>query len=276
MKSRAWALVLMGLVVLVFNGPARADEWMRSRLLAIMPVAQENNDDGWSERGDRRERVRPPHRRGEGDGAGGRIEEQENNDADSFGGWGGVSYALFFPDLHEFRAITEDRDLPGFKSPLGIWAGRGFVSVNNLRIGGLLAGGAFRQEEDVHGHHRVANLDLFYGGVSLDYLIPVNDRIGFFGGGTLGGGGVWMSARGGDLKHDFAQGQTFGFVAPEIGASFKVASFMRLELTGQYNFMNLNSHGSYYLASTGARQPVDITSLSGPQLSLWLLWGYGN
>jgi hypothetical protein len=247
MKATVWVLVLAS--VLVMAGQTRADE------LHLMRLIDGSRTTSFIDS---------------------RLKSLVQDEQVSFGGWGGFTYSLFFPDLHDFRAITKDRGLPGFSSSLGMWSGRGFVSINHLRIGGFFSGGVFVQDEYVHHDHRQANLDIFYGGFSLDYLFPLSDRIGIFAGGIAGGGGVWMSAHGHDLLHSFSQGQTFGFVAPEAGLSFKVAPFMRIEATAQYNFFNLDTHGSYILATTGERYAVDITDLSGPQLSLWLLWGYGD
>jgi hypothetical protein len=145
--------------------------------------------------------------------------------------------------------------------------------ANNFRLGGMLGGGHYRQDEIINDDHRWAELDIFWGGLSADLLVPVTDRIGVFGGGMIGGGVLWMSADGGDLGDYWSQAQDFALYAPEAGLSYRVTSWMRVEATAQYNFIDLDTHGSSFYAANGDKM-VDATALSGPLYSMWFLFGY--
>ncbi|MFO8057067.1 MAG: hypothetical protein R6V10_07215 [bacterium] len=195
------------------------------------------------------------------------------DNGDVYGGWGGFSFNLFFPDLSGFQGMTEERGLDGFSAPLRCWSGRGFMVVNNFRLGGMLGGGHFRQDEIINDDHRWAELDIFWGGFTADLLFPVTERVDVFGGGMIGGGALWMSADGDDLGDYWSQAQDFGIYIPEAGLSYKVTDWMRVEATAQYNFIDLDTGGSSFYAANGEKM-VDASSMSGPVYSIWFMFGY--
>ncbi len=205
------------------------------------------------------------------------FDSDYNGDAarssNTYGGWGGFSFNLFFPDISGFQGMTEERGLEGFSTPLRCWSGRGFMVANNFRLGGMLGGGHFREDEIINGDHRWAEFDIFWGGFTADLLLPVTERIGVFGGGMIGGGALWMSADGGDLGDYWSQAQDFAIYAPEAGLSYKVTNWMRVEATAQYNYIDLDTHGSSFYAANGEKM-VDASSLSGAVYSMWFLFGY--
>jgi hypothetical protein len=202
---------------------------------------------------------------------GGSAPGEENK----WGGWGGFSIGWFVPDLEGFQGMTEERGLDGFESPLRVWQGRGFVSVNGLRIGGSGGGGSFYEVESINGDERWASLDIVYGGFYVGYMMPVTEQLGVFGGVTLGGGMAWMAADGHDIDDYWSQFETFDYTAPEAGISIKVAQWLRVEASAQYNDIGLDTNGSSFYAANGEKM-VDMSNLSGPSYHLWFLFGYGG
>ena len=202
------------------------------------------------------------------------IDQPDNRDS-RYGGWGGFSIGWFFPDLDGFQGMTEERGLDGFKAPLRMWQGKGFVNINGFRIGGMGGGGAFHEVESINGDERWASLDIIYGGFYMGYHLPVTDQLGLFGGVTLGGGMAWMAADGDDIGDYWSQFETFDYTAPEAGISVKVTDWFRVETAAQYNYFGLDTNGSSFYAENGG-QMVDLDQLSGFSVSLWFLFGYGG
>jgi hypothetical protein len=252
-----FAVCLTSLLLLTTPAQLRAtDRVSLDQLVLIAPVMDDTRlaQVAWSGAGDQPADQTPSHR---------------------FGGWGGFAPGFFFPDLSGFSGMTEDRGLGGFSAPLTVWSGRGFVSLGNLRLGGMGGGGHVRKDEIIGDDHRWAEFDIFWGGLTLDLQLPLGDRLDIILGGLLGGGGIWMSADGADLCDYWSQAETFDLYAPEAGISYKILPWLRLEATAQYLFLGLDSHGSSFYASNGDRM-VDLDSLSGPVYSVWLLFGYGR
>ncbi len=256
--KKVMAMGVLFAAVLVISNGAWADTWLDD-LLALEP---------YPERADwRGEPVNPEFIDNSG--------EQPSENKKRFGGWGGFSIGWFFPDLDGFQGMTEERGLDGFDAPLRMWQGKGFVSIDGFRIGGMGGGGAFHEIESINGDERWASLDIVYGGFYMGYRLPVTEQLGLFGGLTLGGGMAWMAADGDDIGDYWSQFETFDYTAPEAGVSIQVTNWFRVEAAAQYNHLGLDTNGTSFYAERGGKM-VDLDSLSGMSYNLWFLFGYGG
>ena len=145
-------------------------------------------------------------------------DNDRNRDRGDIGGWGGFGFGYFLPRLNGFDGLTKDRGLNADFPLMDTWSGRGFVSWDGFRFGGMGGYGSYHLTDVVQGEDRSAALHVGYGGVTFDYLLPLGtDRVGLLLGGAMGGGGTWISAHGDDLGGDHRWGKYTGFrfFAPE-------------------------------------------------------------
>lgn len=208
--------------------------------------------------------------------------DQDNQDRDRdrdrqrIGGWGGFGFGYFLPGLHGFDGLTEDRGLDADFPLIDTWSGRGFVSWDGFRFGGMGGYGSYHVSDLVEGDDRSASLHVGYGGVAFDYLLPLGtDRVGLLLGAAMGGGGTWISASGDDLGGDghFGEYTGFRFFAPEAGFSILTVPWVRIEFTAQYLFMDINLEGSEFV-SHADEELVDTDWMGGPIYTMWFLFGH--
>lgn len=201
--------------------------------------------------------------------------DRDRNDRHRIGGWGGFGFGYFLPQLHGFDGLTEDRGLDGEYPLMDTWAGRGFVTWDGFRFGGMGGYGSFHESEIVDGDDRSASIHVGYGGVAFDYLLPLGtDRVGILLGAAMGGGGTWISARGEDLGDDerWDEYTGFRFFAPEVGLSILTIPWVRIEFTAQYLFMDINLEGSEFVSDAG-EQLIDADWMGGPIYTMWFMFG---
>ena len=202
-------------------------------------------------------------------------DRDRDRDSQGLGGWGGFGFGYFMPALSGFNGLTEDRGLHASSPLMDTWSGRGFASWDGFRFGGMGGYGSLHVSDVVKGDDRSANLRVGYGGVTFDYLLSLNDRLGILMGGAMGGGGTWISAHGEDLggDHYWAEYTGFRFFAPEAGISILAMPWVRIELTAQYLFMDINLQGTDFVSDKG-NQLVDTDWLGGPVYTMWFLFGH--
>lgn len=197
-------------------------------------------------------------------------------DSQGIGGWGGFGFGYFLPVLHGFDGLTKDRGLDADQPVIDTWYGRGFVTWQGFRFGGMGGGGSYHISDVVMGDDRSANINVGYGGVTFDYLVPLgNEHIGITLGGAMGGGGTWLSARGADLGGDEYWGEWTGFrfIGPQAGISILTIPWVRIEFTYQYLFMDVNLRGSEFVSDSNL-ELVDTDFLGGPVYTMWFLFGH--
>lgn len=76
-------------------------------------------------------------------------------------------------------------------------AGAAYIMVlPNVRVGGIgMTGGLKSTAIDINNVRRDANLRVGYGGVTIEYVIPIVERLDFAIGGMLGAGGMDLTLR---------------------------------------------------------------------------------
>lgn len=112
------------------------------------------------------------------------------------GGGGGVTPMWFFVKTTELNASMRRAMMPELTSS-GMFmmggAGFGYVGfIKNVRIGGLGAGGDISEVKIVDGRYKSTQLSMSFGGVTLEFAIPIGD-VRFVIGGLLGGGGSTLT-----------------------------------------------------------------------------------
>jgi len=203
-------------------------------------------------------------------------DNRRQQDSTGLGAFGGFGFGYFLPALNGFEGLTDDRGLHASAPALDTWAGRGFISWNGFRFGGVGSFGSYHLSDTVSGDDRTANLRVGYGGITFDYLMPLgSDRVGLTLGGAMGGGGTWISASGQDLGSDkyWAEFTGFRFFAPEVGVSVLAIPWVRVEFTAQYMFMDVNLQGHAFVSDKGERL-IDTNWLGGPIFTMWFLFGH--
>jgi hypothetical protein len=117
------------------------------------------------------------------------------------GGAGGFTPLVLFWNVKNInQSISSEISFPKFKDqPLVLLGGQGYgyiMFIENLRIGGMGAGGG--QSSSViggDGYERDADIDVSFGGVTCEYVIPVAERLDIVPGIMLGGGGIDLNLR---------------------------------------------------------------------------------
>jgi hypothetical protein len=111
------------------------------------------------------------------------------------GGAGGFTQNILFLDLAPLNTFLAKSGAESLgEEPILMRGGQGYgyiMLVPNLRIGGLGAGGSIDSKRiDSLDVRRDVNLSVTYGGVSIEYTIPIVPRLDVTLGLMLGGGGM--------------------------------------------------------------------------------------
>ncbi len=112
------------------------------------------------------------------------------------GGAGGFTQNLLFMDLDPInQVLSSSKAAPFDKGPILLLGGQGYayiLVVQNLRVGGLGAGGSITSKEldQTTNITRTVQLSVSYAGVSVDYVIPIVPRLDLAVGVVLGRGGT--------------------------------------------------------------------------------------
>jgi hypothetical protein len=114
------------------------------------------------------------------------------------GGAGGFTQNILFLDLAPLNSfLTKSQAASLGEDPILLLGGQGYgyiMLIPNLRIGGLGAGGSIDSKRiDTLGVIRDVNLSVTYGGVSIDYVIPIVPRLDVTLGLMLGSGGMTVT-----------------------------------------------------------------------------------
>lgn len=114
------------------------------------------------------------------------------------GGAGGFTQNILFMDLKPLNEyLSRANAAPFNKTPLLLLGGQGygyFMIIQNLRIGGMGAGGSINSKYlDDNNIRRNINLSVTYSGVTVDYVIPVIPKLDVTAGILIGGGGMTIT-----------------------------------------------------------------------------------
>ncbi len=112
------------------------------------------------------------------------------------GGAGGFTPFLLFWDVSNLNAAFTDYTANNPKlldQPVMLFGGQGYgyiMFIENFRIGGMGAGGSASRSLIIGNIQRDLEISVGMGGVTMEYVIPVSERIDIVTGVMLGGGGL--------------------------------------------------------------------------------------
>jgi len=120
--------------------------------------------------------------------------------ASKVGFFAGVTPSWLFVDVAPINSFLVPSGGAPFKdNGIFMFGGAGAVYIgviNNLRLGGIgLGGGISSSSVDASGIRRDADLDVGFGGITVEYVLPVIPRLDVALGGMLGWGGVDLILR---------------------------------------------------------------------------------
>lgn len=150
------------------------------------------------------------------------------------GGAGGYTPGWLFLDLDGLNAVMSASGFAPFDDGrLMMHGGQGYaylLLVQNLRIGGLGMSGSRSTSriELATNTRRDLELSVGYGGVSLEFAIPVVPRVDVTVGTVIGGGGMTLT-----LRRDRGTARDWGGIWGEAGGSGAAEEFTR-KLEGSF------------------------------------------
>lgn len=209
--------------------------WLMLLLVALQVVpllAQEDQDE---------EEPLPPPRRAS---------------AAKIGGAGGFTPLWLFWDTKAFNDVLPPNVTPFDKSPMLLLGGQGYAYVmliENLRIGGMGAGGTAKSSTVAGNVRRDVEIGIDFGGVTLDYAVPIVERLDVVPGVMLGGGSVsiatgrsqiawkkwddlWTELRDNKEVNDVTRKMEGGFfvVQPSVNIEYAVLRWLGVRIGASY------------------------------------------
>ena len=117
-----------------------------------------------------------------------------------FGLFGGFTPGMLFPDVKPINDfLVAGKAAPLKDNGMILWGGAGaayIMLVPNLRVGGVgMSGGIKSTSLSTLGIRRDAELRIGYGGVTVEYVVPIVARFDFSFGVVLGAGGIDLTLR---------------------------------------------------------------------------------
>ncbi|MFH2003134.1 MAG: hypothetical protein ABIK27_00060 [Bacteroidota bacterium] len=115
------------------------------------------------------------------------------------GGAGGFTPFLLFWDVSNLNESFPDISVPKLTDqPVLLYGGQGYgyiVFIENFRIGGMGASGSASSTSITGNTRRDLDVTVSIGGVTMEYAIPISERLDIVPGLMLGGGGVNVKIR---------------------------------------------------------------------------------
>jgi hypothetical protein len=149
-------------------------------------------------------------------------------------------------------------------------AGSAYIMfLPNLRVGGIGMGGSIKSTSlDGFGVRRDAELNVSFGGVTFEYVIPVIERLDVSVGTMLGGGGVGITLRA-DAGGNKTWGQEWGnFGSGNYQHGGTIANITR-KLDGRFFVWVPSVNAEYALLGwLGVRLGVSYVGMSAPSWQL--------
>src|SRR5689334_18367373 len=137
-------------------------------LLQLQAAAQEDDD----------EPLPPPRRHGQ----------------TKIGGAAGFTQDLLFLNLDPINEVLRQNNAAELATgPVVLLGGQGYgyiLLLPNVRVGGIGGSGTIRSKSLQGLTRRDVELSVGFGGVTIDYVIPIVPRVDLTVGGVLGGGGM--------------------------------------------------------------------------------------
>ena len=157
-----------------------------------------------------------------------------NSSQGKIGGGGGYTPGWLFMDLDRLNeTIVAAGGTPFDGGRLLMQGGQGYaylLLVQNLRIGGMGMSGtrSTARIEQSTNTRRDVELSVGYGGVTLEYTVPVVPRLDVTIGTVLGGGGMSLT-----IRRDRGSAREWGDIWGEMGGAQAATEFSR-KLEGSF------------------------------------------
>jgi hypothetical protein len=190
--------------------------------------------------------------------------------------FGGLTPSYLMPDLGGINNfLVGAKAAPLSTNGVFLWGGAGaayIVVVPNLRVGGMgMGGGLTSSALDASGIRRDAELRIGWGGVTVEYVIPVVERLDVAVGTLIGHGGLDLTLRKSNGGTETWSGQlsqfgdaltaatstssralngSFWILAPSVNVEYAVLGWMAIRLGASYTAMvgpNWKVDGTYDL-----------------------------
>lgn len=114
--------------------------------------------------------------------------------AAKIGGAGGFTSSLLFIDVGPINEVLRGANAAEIgRNAMLLYGGQGYgyiMLVKNLRVGGMGMSGTVKTKSLVGSTRRDVEITVGYGGVTVDYVIPIVSRLDISIGTLLGGGGM--------------------------------------------------------------------------------------
>ena len=213
-------LIFISSAILVFCGIATASD--RSTIeIPTLYVAGENVPEVRVRAGD--------------DGSERKKAEKKRPAKPGYGGWGGPTPMVMFPNMSAFDPLTDALGIDSFPETMFLIGGMGMGQLGpNFRIGGGGAAGNIYTSGEVDGFDRSGLINIGYGGMVLYGMYPINDKVELFGRVLLGGGGFKVRIKGDDIEDTWNESEGFFAWHPAIGVAYHPVKWMSVELEGGY------------------------------------------
>jgi hypothetical protein len=185
------------------------------------------------------------------------------------GGAGGFTPLILFWNVKNINeAISLGNSFPKFKDqPVVLLGGQGYgyiMFIQNLRIGGMGAGGGrISSLVGIDGYRRDTELDVSFGGITLEYSIPITQRLDVVPGIMFGGGGLDLI-----LRRDKYGIKNWDDLIGEYGSSDSTGNFRRT-FEGSYFICQPSLNFEYALLRwLGLRVGVSYLGMISPSWKL--------
>jgi hypothetical protein len=178
------------------------------------------------------------------------------------GGAGGFTQNLLFLDLDPINQVLASSGVTAFeKQPLLMLGGQGYgyiMIIPNLRVGGMGASGTMKSTLlDVPSNtRRDVELSVGYGGVTIDYVVPVVPRLDVALGLLLGSGGMslkltrdnalakvwdktWQDFKNTDSVYNYSQTLSGSFFVYQPSVNVEYALLRYLGLRAGVSYMGM-------------------------------------
>lgn len=115
------------------------------------------------------------------------------------GGAGGFTTHVLFWKVSDLNSSFNGDNVPKIQDkPLMLFGGQGYgyiMFLENLRIGGMGAGGEVTSSEVILNTRYDLETKVGFGGVTVEYVLPLSERLDIVAGGLIGWGGMNVKMR---------------------------------------------------------------------------------
>jgi hypothetical protein len=154
----------------------------------------------------------------------GTEDESGAHDSGKLGGAIGYAPGLVYINMDPINSMLQSASLPTISSqPIftsGIAGYAYILVVPNLRVGGVGASGGLKSLSEPGNTSREVDLNVSYGGVSIDYVVPFTARLDLSVGTVLGKGGVDLT-----LRRDNGSDKGWTTIWGDFGSTTPVQSY---------------------------------------------------